>query len=232
MSDHGFNKDRAGCALHMAQGQHIILTIRPIFFMAVKKAVADRFMSHEWSIDDHPQISLIRDCSDAARRNLRLGKWIMEISPGGKLLLPDLHHIFNAAIILMLHQIIFINLRTNDVTDIAFAIACFEREANTGSNYGKDCVKVLQDLSALVHQLRNLMFDIGGNQKNAPIPGEQILASLSNAVTSSFDSGGLTVEVPHIGAHQFQLPPDGDLFQEFRAWIDSNDLQFYDNFLH
>jgi hypothetical protein len=76
------------------------------------------------------------------------------------------------------------------------------------------------------------MFEIGGNQKNALIPGEQILASLSNAATPSINPGGLTVEVAHIGAQQFQLPPDGVVFQEFRAWIDNNDLQFYDNFLH
>lgn len=242
--DDAFGNDRACCALHMAQGQLIILTIRPILFMAVKKAVADRFVSRQWSIEDHPQIQLIRECSDTARRNLRLGRWIRDISPSHKLLLPDLHHIFNAAIVLMLHQIVFVNLRTNDVSDITFAIDSFDREAGTGSNYGKDCAKVLQDLSALVHGLRSAMFEsmaVVGRGDNVPIPGEQILASYSGQGGAAFTTGpGPGGGDAHLNqgaaaaAPQFPLPPPpaGEaLYQELVAWIDNDDMQLYNNFL-
>ncbi len=57
------------------------------------------------------------------------------MSPANKLLLPELHYIFNAAIILMLHQIVFVNLRTNDVSDIESAIEAFECEAAIGAAY-------------------------------------------------------------------------------------------------
>jgi hypothetical protein len=204
--------------------------------MAVKKAVADWFVSAQWDIEDHPHISLIRDCSDVARRNLRLGRWLTGISPAGKLLLPDLHHIFNAAIILMLHHIVFINLRTKDVVDIAFAIECFENEANTGSDYGKDCAKVLQDLWALVQRLRNLMIDGGGDGKISPLPGEHILASLSTAGGCSLFAAGATDAAttgiphhPHIhapGRSHYQAE-----YQELATWIHSDGMQFYNNFL-
>ncbi|OIW25360.1 hypothetical protein CONLIGDRAFT_673457 [Coniochaeta ligniaria NRRL 30616] len=239
--DPPFSSDRACCALHMAQGQLIILTVRPIFFMAVKKAVADWFVSGQWDIEDHAQITLIRNCSDVARRNLRLGRWLGGISPAGKLLLPDLHHIFNAAIILMLHHIVFINLRTKDVVDVAFAIECFEKEAGTGSKYGKDCAKVLQDLWALVQRLRNLMIDGGSNGKDLPLPGEHILASLSN--TGAHASIGASIgslAAPHTRDSQQSQPQTGgllyqpqyhELATELATWINSDDMQFYNNFL-
>ncbi|KAB5566749.1 hypothetical protein GE09DRAFT_745875 [Coniochaeta sp. 2T2.1] len=237
-----FTSDRACCALHMAQGQLIILSVRPIFFMAVKKAVADWFVSGAWYIEDHPHINLIRSCSDAARRNLRLGRWLCGISPAGKLLLPDLHHVFNAAIVLMLHHIVFLNLRTGDVADIAFAIECFEREAETGSKYGKDCAKVLQDLWALVRRLRDLMID-GAGGTGVPMSGEQILAGLSNGDGHAAFGGqpGQGV-LSHARVSQQQQPQqqtDGPLYQpqyqelasELATWMNSDDMQFYNNFL-
>ena len=209
--------------------------------MAVKRAVADWFVSGAWYIEDHPHINLIRSCSDAARRNLRLGRWLCGISPAGKLLLPDLHHVFNAAIVLMLHHIVFLNLRTGDVADIAFAIECFEREAETGSKYGKDCAKVLQDLWALVRRLRGLMIDGAGAGPTAgvPMPGEQILASLS---ASSGDGdvafGGQLGQgvLSHDGVsqqqqHHAESPLYQELANELATWISSDDMQFYNNFL-
>lgn len=154
--------------------------------------MADRFVSRNWNrnwnIEDHSQIAHIRECSDAARRNLRLGRWIRKLSPRQKLLVPDFHNIFNAAIILLLHQIVFVNLRTNDVSSIAFAKEVFEREAGFGDIYAKDCARILQDLSVLVTKLRELMFE-GLSETNIPRgrsfiegmpgPGEGIVSSLS-----------------------------------------------------
>lgn len=124
----------------------MILTLRPILFQAVKKAVADRFVNFHWNIEQHPQISNIRLCSDAARSNLRLGRWMRDqISPAQKLLLTDLHNLFNAAIILILRQIIFDDLRVEYDADIDFVISAFESEAaTTSSDYIKDCASTLR----------------------------------------------------------------------------------------
>ncbi|KAK0710283.1 hypothetical protein B0T26DRAFT_743379 [Lasiosphaeria miniovina] len=174
--------DRACCVLHMAYNQGlklIILTIRPMFLAAVKKAVADGLITGRWSIDEHPHVERIKECGEAARRNLRLGRWVRRISPRQKLLLQDLHHIFNGAVILMLHQIGFANMLTRDSYLIEFALEVFDREAATGSNYGKDCVKVLRDLLALVRRLRARFYGDDPDLRG-PLPGEQALMSLRN----------------------------------------------------
>lgn len=109
-------------------------------------------------MEDHHDISLIRLCSDAARHNLSIAQGIRFISPGGKLVLQDLHAIFNAGIILLLHQIVFLNLRTFDISLVTHAIEMFSIEAAAGDNYGKDCASILKELEAIVHRLRGIMF--------------------------------------------------------------------------
>lgn len=178
-----------------------------MFLVAVKKAVADRFFTtHSWhsqdrdhqqqqtelsrpawaSIESHPQVSLFRDCSDAARRNLRLGRWLAKISPASKLLLPDMHCIFNAAILLLLHQIVFVDLRTDDVSDISFALEAFAREADVGDAYAGDCLRVMQDLAGLVRRLRSLMFD------GVPhVPSPHFAPTILSAAPSPLPSVGL-----------------------------------------
>ncbi|KAL8372224.1 hypothetical protein RB595_001831 [Gaeumannomyces hyphopodioides] len=190
-------QDRPLCTLHMSHNQLLILTIRPVFLIAVKKAVADRFLPQPWQQQSgqagagpqhqdhsdgsspplnhrlarppfrtrsagieghHPQIGLFRKCSEAARCNLRLGRWLAEISPASKLLLPDLHCVFNAAIMLLLHQIAFVDLQPADTPDIEFAFKAFSSEAALGDTYATDCLRVMQDLASLVHKLRTLMF--------------------------------------------------------------------------
>ncbi|KAL8285763.1 hypothetical protein RB597_002720 [Gaeumannomyces tritici] len=106
---------------------------------------------------NHPQIGLFRKCSEAARHNLRLGRWLAEISPASKLLLPDLHCVFNAAIMLMLHQIAFVE-QPSDGSDIEFAFKAFSSEAAMGDTYAADCLRVMQDLASLVRQLCDQMF--------------------------------------------------------------------------
>jgi hypothetical protein len=179
--------DRGTLMLNMMRNQLLILTLRPIFFSAVKKSVAERFVKRHWRIEDHAHILLIRRCGDAARCNLRIAAKIYRISPGGKLLHADLHHIFNAAIMLMLHQIAFVNLRTLDVNDIGFAIDAFQREADTGSSYGIDCLKVLRDLQALTQALRRMMFETAMPAME-PGPGEGIWASLGGGSGSGASS--------------------------------------------
>ena len=119
--------------------------------MAVRKAISSIFCAEQpFETENQPHIERIRACSDAARLNLRLGRC-------QKLLLPDLHHIFNAAIVLIMHQIVFVNLRTQDLDDVEWALKVVESEAETGSNYGRDYLGVLCYFKYLAHQLRNLV---------------------------------------------------------------------------
>lgn len=145
--------------------------------MAAWKAVASIFcISQPFDIETHPSISPIRACSDAARCNLRLGRLMRLHSPRQKLLMPDLHHIFNAAIVLMMHQIIFVNLRTQDLDDVGWAIEVFEAEAETGSEYGKDCTRVLRDFNYLAQRLRGPVHD--PETKHVLLSDERLLHEL------------------------------------------------------
>ncbi|EHA47236.1 hypothetical protein MGG_04213 [Pyricularia oryzae 70-15] len=213
LSQDTLSRDRPLCTLHMNHNQLLILAIRPMFLVAVKKAVADRFFTtHSWHsqerdqqqtepsrpawarIESHPQVGLFRDCSDAARRNLRLGRWLAKISPASKLLLPDMHCIFNAAILLLLHQIVFVDLRTDDVSDISFALEAFAREADVGDAYAGDCLRVMQDLAGLVRRLRSLMFD---GVPHVPSP-HFAPAILSSSAPSPLPSAGLGLPISMI----------------------------------
>ena len=82
--------------------------------------------------------------------------------------MPDLHHIFNAAVVLLLHHMVFIEVRTSDSDGIRFAREVFAKEAQTeclsggggalATGYASDCLGVLNDLTALVARIRPLRF--------------------------------------------------------------------------
>lgn len=197
--------------------------------------MADGFVSRKWNIEDHAHISHIRECSDAARRNLRLGRWVQKLSPGQKLLLADLHNVFNAAIILLLHQIVFVNLRTNDVSDITFAKEVFEREAALGDKYGKDCAEILQDLSSLVEKLREIRFE-GLPETTIPtravsaIPGEGIVSSLSAQGMGLISSSRMQNPAPTV-AMPLRTADGSAIYQELMTWLDIDDMPAYNNYL-
>ncbi|KAJ9144217.1 Fungal specific transcription factor domain-containing protein [Pleurostoma richardsiae] len=263
MSYETFSNDRGLCTLHMAYNQLLILTVRPIFFLAVKKAVADRFVSRrqrqppQFDIEAHPLVDAIRSCSDAARLNLRLGRRVRDDAggPAGKLLLPDLHNVFNAAVVLMLHQAVFVNLRTMDTHDIAFAIEVFEREAATGDDYAADCARILADLSALVGRLRGFMFD---NSSSAGIPPELRVAGAAGVgsggggagagaggvglgIAADSLAGGIPMgfgPAPPMGSAEAgsgPFPPGAGagntIYQELVTWLAPDDMQGYENIL-
>ncbi|KAK0629243.1 hypothetical protein B0T17DRAFT_489175 [Bombardia bombarda] len=207
LKDNDEDNDRARCTLHMHYNQLVIITIRPAFLTAIKKVVAGGILSEVGNerpvIEEHPHVDRFRECVESARRNIdlagliRSGKTINsetslwttsdQTTENKKLLMPDLHHIFNAAIILMMHQIGFLNLRTSDVLYIEYATNIFKSEADMGSGYGKDCHKVLLDLKELVWALRRRTFEnVEGeqqwsNQRTAPhLPQEKEIESWRN----------------------------------------------------
>lgn len=192
----------------------MILTTRPIFFVAVKKAVADRFVSSQTKPTPDPShASIVRQCSEAARRNLRLGRWTRDLSPRQKLLHQEAHAVFNAAIILLLAQLAWADADAGDTAAIGFATEVFQREAELGNNFGIDCAKIIHDLNYLVRRLGWQMARQGGE----PAPGDLTLPEPR------------PIEIP--GDMQEMVGEHAPLYQELEAWLDHDFLDFYNDYL-
>jgi hypothetical protein len=237
-----FGQDRACWALHMSYNQLVILAVRPAMLMAVWKAVASIVcIDQPFDIEImHSQIEPIRACSDAARRNLRLGRLMCLQSPRQKLLLGDLHNIFNAAIVLTMHQMVFVNLRTQDLDDVGWASEVFETEAKTGNEYAKDCARVLQDLKYLAQQLRNPIHD--PDTKHVLMSGEGALRDLladDVTVADMMDEGTENAAAPNgdRDSPRNQANRGGlyqgvaDIYQTLSCWWQADYMQFYNTFL-
>jgi hypothetical protein len=191
--------------------------------MAVRKAVASILCAGQpFDMESQPHIEPIRACSDAARRNLRLGRLMRLHSPRQKLLLPDLHHIFNAAIVLIMHQVVFVNLRTQDLDDVGWALEVFETEAETGSEYGRDCSGVLHDFKYLAHQLRNPIHD--PDTKQILLSSEGVLRDLlpDEAAAEMRGENGHEARV-HAGPSN-DTPTVADMYQTLSSWWNADSM--------
>jgi hypothetical protein len=157
-------RDPACITLHMAQLQLVILVTRPILMAATKQAIARCLSNSHWPDEQHPQARHIRTCSEAAHRNLVLAQGLKQMR---KPLQAGLHFIFNATVILLLTRIVRSNVgfqadapdgypepshvgELESCAEIRFAMDVFEQESRTGTNYPRDCFKVLKDLDSLV----------------------------------------------------------------------------------
>ncbi|KAK3381097.1 hypothetical protein B0H63DRAFT_474897 [Podospora didyma] len=219
--------DRARYSLHMAYNQLVILALRPALLAAVKKVVLDGVWRREWNIQSHPFYARIDDCSKAARSNLKLACWIRVISPKQKLLLADLHHIFNAALVLLLHQIGFSNMRTMDSRLIDFAITVFEKEAGTGNGNSIECIRILKDMRVLVRRLRARLYRDDPDQ-TGPLEVEKYLIYPGQ---NNFEAGALMGDrVDELNKFLSQLKGfgseqngEGKLVKELRSWWTPDD---------
>lgn len=214
----------------------MILAVRPAMLMAVRKAVASIVCADQpFDMESHPHIEPIRACSDAARRNLRLGRLMRLHSPGQKLLLPDLHNVFNAAIVLMMHQMVFVNLRTQDLDDVKWALEVFETEAKTGSEYGKDCSRVLQDLKYLAHGLRNPIHD--PDTKQFLLSHDGVLRELmpDEGMAEMIDEGSPVAAQAdpsrQHGRHDALYQRVAAMHQTLSCWWNADSMQFNNSFL-
>ncbi|KAF6802255.1 fungal specific transcription factor domain-containing protein [Colletotrichum sojae] len=231
MPDGGLSTDPACCLLHMAHNQLTLLLVRPFFFVAVRKAFAERWVANNRTWGPDPQDDRITACSEAARNNLRLARWLIDINNGRKLLQASLHNVFNAAIILMLEELLRSSPQqpppspSAESDDVGFAITVFEEEANTGSNYARDCATVMQDLRSLIQRLRQgpqlvPAAHIGGS-------GEAIISAHETNTSLDYQQN----------LHQQQTFPPGPglqvnegIWQEIATWLEPGDWQLYNNY--
>jgi hypothetical protein len=221
--------DPSCCILHMAHSQLVILTTRPVFFAAVKQAVAHRMVRNENPTNDDSLERHIEVCSAAAHRSLLLAQHVLHSKR--KLLQAGLHFVFNAGVVLLLERIMKntltarlhdINLYSTSKTVIAgesessirFAIRVFEEEAKTGTNYPRDCCKILQDLKTLTD--RYLASRDQTQLHQSPIT--------DNDLESSRATTGGTDEIDSHTAQQ-SLPEFNPSHDEMMTWMQRDGLQ-------
>ncbi|KAK4228688.1 high-affinity nicotinic acid transporter [Podospora fimiseda] len=160
-----FPSDRGLLALQMSLQQLMIVAVRPAYLAAVQKAIASiAEVDNDFDLDEDPLAPAIEMCTRAAQRNLRLAWLMQQNSPGRKLLLPDLHHIFNAALILIMHQIITSNYRVSIKSEIDWAYDLFTFEASLGSRFAEDCVGVLGGFCSLASVLHGVIHSTDAKQ--------------------------------------------------------------------
>ncbi|ETS74225.1 hypothetical protein PFICI_14091 [Pestalotiopsis fici W106-1] len=148
--------DRACYQLHMEYNQLLMLTVRPVLFEAVKRAVRQQFGDEPSNPNDECRIDFIRICSQAACQTLKLAKDIRDMCQCPQPSLQMLHHIFDAAVILILDQVLDIRTQsTSHWAEIAFAIECFDTEDRVNNPCQQNPVQLLRNLQALVESLRN-----------------------------------------------------------------------------
>lgn len=201
--------------------QLLILAIRPILFVAVKKAVADRYISGCVNIQSDSRASYLRTCSDAARRNLRLGRWILELGRSPRLRQANLHHVFNASVVLELNQLLFEELQEADATEVAFATKLLDTDVVGNSDYARDCAKVLSDLTSLRCKLRNDNTTIVEEQhpRNAVehlMTADQVL---NHTPPSASEMPGIPDSLHRSSQHDL-------VYNELLSWLQDDDPQF------
>lgn len=209
--------DPACCTMHMGYNQLIILTTRPVFFAAIKKKVAQRMFSELSSSGRHIHRMHTRSCIEAAQRNLELARLLQ--SANRNWLQSGLHFLFNAAVVLLLNRISSAcedkidsdrGVEGPHAAEIGFAIHVFEQEAKTGTNYPRDCCRVLHDLKTLSDRYvltTNMQQRAVSRDSGTPVPE---LATLSLQRPSPRSSDGLNV------------------YQEIMTWAQIDGLQLQD----
>jgi len=215
--------------------QLIILTLRPIYFIAMKKAVADRYLNGRSDLQSHPHLQKIMECTAAARRNLNLGQYMAGLGRFPRLLHGGLHNVFNAAVILQLHQLLYDMQNESDESGISFAIGAFQNEAKNGSIYAEDCTTVLLDLNLLVHKLRSQTL-----VNSQPLATSPHAASLPNQTSPYSDVYGTASDISTPRSFQWRTPSTSQaatfnsiineqnpVYPELMTWLNGDDLQLY-----
>lgn len=216
--------DRACCELHMAYNQVsipvfllsqtnesklVMLTIRPILFVAVKKAVAERIIDGHSDIQQHPQLERIEQCAGAARQTVQLSRCLLALGRRPRLLHAELHYFFTAAVILLLEQLFSDKISEMDALDVMNATLVFEAEANSGNSYAQDCVSVLQNLNSLVGRFRAEISLRG--RRSVP-------QSLTNTEETYHSSSA---------SQYVSNPGEGGSYEEMLEWLNVDDLQLF-----
>lgn len=195
----------------------------------MKKILADRFLSQK-SLKDRTENyqgdsyrSFVGRCHDAACGNIRLGRLIRDLSPRQRLTHQEAHAIFNAALIILLQRLAFLQSEPAETDDVAFAIEVFQQEARLGNNFGIDCLTVLQDLSFIVHALPQAHLSVA----------DEPTVSATTFTNSSEANGPVEPVIPAADIDLLEGPSgvelNGALFRELQTWLENDYLEIYND---
>lgn len=170
----------------------------------------------------------------------------------------ELHYIFTAAILIILESLVCPFTPSLD-SDVQWAIDIFEYASMSGSNYPKDCARVLRDFSDLARRLTaSLTWGKESINPGASLatPAETLETSSSYSASASFhvqawmqgavghgmaDNGraleAVTADLSPISHANGGIAMAGgtadenaDLYHDLVTWMDTDDLQLYGNF--
>ncbi|KAK7975322.1 aldehyde reductase 2 [Apiospora arundinis] len=240
---------RAAGELRMEHNQLVILTTRPTFLEIVKKAVAARIDHRTWHWQNSPQCSHVWPCLDAARENMRLAQRIRSLASSRKLPAPALRNIFDATVIVLLHELLTGPANTDeDASDILFAVGCLDAEAESRRNGGSDssfprgCARVLRDLRTLVRRLVDhglgggLALAAASTLRTDPTVPKRGMPASQPPTTAIYDVGFiLNPEIPPEApgpapAHASATASSHALFTELSSWMSSEENRLYDGY--
>lgn len=229
----GLSGDPACCLLHMRYNQLLIVAIRPLFYSAVKRAVAERLMAQPPSADSSPHLGHLRRCTDAAARNMRLARRVVALNGHRKLLHAGLHFIFNAAVCLILRGLVVarrdaaaeLHAATGDVD---FAVDMMREASAKGNADGGRSEQTLRDLRVLVARLTAAAPAGSGP---APAASDPMALGAGPALAPSSMAPPLLSHEHHLDL----LPPmaigeDPVLYDELMTWM-GDDWPIYSSYM-
>lgn len=207
----GLHNDPACCMLHMRHNQLVIVATRPLFFVAVKKSMAER-LAQSKATDSATQLEPLKACVESARSNMRLARHFLTINRHSRPLHALLHYCFTAACCLILQDLVQPLKMSDDSTersqDIQFAISVLEnQEACLNNPDSKSCTSCLHDLRLLVARLTS--------------PAQPEPTFQSN--TAQLQAMGLTEEFMPQPMHIETQPA---LYNELVTWMDDEWLMY------
>ena len=228
----------------MKHNQLVILTTRPTLLNVLRKALAARIEHRTWHWHTSPQYSHAFQCLDAARESLRLAKWVLGITSSSRgLLAPLSYNVFDAAVIVLLHELLADSTDADHDDNIAFVIRFFEAQAERGcsSNLPSDCARVLRDIKTLIQRM--LHHGLGG--------GVSVTAAAAHTSTSISKRNISISQTPSPAIYDVgfilnpEIPPEAPapvpaqpsvntsshaLFTELSTWFSHDEHHVYDTY--
>lgn len=181
--------------------------------------MAERYVkATPWKLEQQPEFEYIRECTEAAHRNINLARWVLQRYNTKRLLQAGLHFVFNAAVMLLLHRVLHNQLSASE--EIKFAIDLFNQQSQTGTNYERDCLKVLKDLNMLIDRFLSSVYT-AQQTHNSNVPNE---SDIRLNVTNGHQV--------HVGYdRQLTLNEVGNVSQELLVnWLQNSESQLYGSF--
>lgn len=245
--DGSLSHDRACYELHMNYNQVLvpassdfprlttlkllISTTRPVFFEAVKRAVTQQHSGGPSSSDADCHSIYIETCIEAARRILQLARYIRELCQSPHLTFQILHSIRDAAVILVVGQLLAETHGQNTTTDraeIVIAMDCFNAEDRLDNRCHKEFTCILQDLQTLVENVYRTRTHgsswTAGSTPSVAATDAHTPAETAYHVGFILDPSDLHIE---------PKPPStsDELISQFASWTNFEGAQVYRDFL-